>query len=87
MLENVGSKYIMYYINKIALTRIQSHQTDVTDETDGKILESVVGAPYNVPGHKFSDMSIFILEKVYIRDLMTMLLEERVDYTLASTEI
>ena len=87
MLENVGSKYIMYYINKIALTRIQSHQTDVTDETDGQILESVVGAPYNIPGHKCSDMSIFILEQVYTRDLMTMLLEERVDYTLASTEI
>ena len=48
---------------------------DLGDGTDGKTgpnLEKAVRAHFNGPGHKVSDMSVTILEKVWNRDPMFM---------------
>ena len=50
------------------------HRVSVTG-TDGKTrpdLNKAIGAHYNGPGHKVSDVSVTILEKVYSKDPMVL---------------
>ena len=59
-------------------TRMYQHRVSVTG-TDGKTgpnLEKAVGAHFNGPGHKVSDMSVTILEKVWNKDPMFLTVRE-----------
>ena len=59
-------------------TRMYQHRVSVTG-TDGKTgpnLEKAVGAHFNGPGHKVSDMSVTILEKVWNTDPMFLAVRE-----------
>ena len=52
---------------------------DLGDGTDGKTgpnLEKAVGAHFNGPGHKVSDMSMTILQKVWNKDPMFLAVRE-----------
>ena len=51
------------------------HQTG-TDGKTGPILEKAFGAHINGPGHKVSDMSVTILEKVWNEDPMFLAVRE-----------
>ena len=58
--------------------RMYQHRVSVTG-TDGKTgpnLEKAVGAHFNGPGHKVSDMSVTILEKVWNKDPMFLTVRE-----------
>ena len=58
--------------------RMYQHRVSVTG-TDGKTrpdLEKAVGAHFNGPGHKVSDMSVTILEKVWNKDPMFLAVRE-----------
>jgi len=60
-------------------TRMYQHRVSVTG-TDGKTmpdLNKAIGAHYNGPGHKVSDMSVTILEKVYSKDPMVLAVREQ----------
>ena len=55
------------------------HRVSVTG-TDGKTmpdLNKAIGAHYNGPGYKVSDMSVTILEKVYSKDPMVLAVREQ----------
>ena len=59
-------------------TRMYQHRVSVTG-TDGKTrpdLDKAIGAHYNGPGHKVSDMSVTILEKVWNTDPMFLAVRE-----------
>ena len=59
-------------------SRMYQHRVSVTG-TDGKTrpdLEKAVGAHFNGPGHKVSDMSVTILEKVWNKDPMFLTVRE-----------
>ena len=54
------------------------HRVSVTG-TDGKTgpnLDKAIGAHFNGPGHKVSDMSVTILEKVWSKDPMVLAVRE-----------
>ena len=60
-------------------TCMYQHRVSVTG-TDGKTmpdLNKAIGAHYNGPGHKVSDMSVTILEKVYSKDPMVLAVREQ----------
>ena len=59
-------------------SRMYQHRISVTG-TDGKTmprLDKAIGAHYNGPGHKVSDMSVTILEKVHSKDPMVLAVRE-----------
>ena len=58
--------------------RMYQHRVSVTG-TDGKTgpnLDKAIGAHFNGPGHKVSDMSVTILEKVWSKDPMVLAVRE-----------
>ena len=58
--------------------RMYQHRVSVTG-TDGKTgpnLDKAIGAHFNGPGHKVSDMAVTILEKVWSKDPMVLAVRE-----------
>ena len=59
-------------------TRIYQHPVSMTgiDRKTGPNLDKAVGAHFNGPGHKVSDMAVTILEKVWSKDSMVLAVRE-----------
>ena len=47
-----------------------------TDGKTGPNLDKAIGAHFNGPGHKVSDMAVTILEKVWSKDPMVLAVRE-----------